>query len=119
VAAGTFSAAAIYVAAKWGKIQTQDIEAKDLIINEEVQEKNGEINLGKGYTNIALFGVDSRDGNLGKGNRTDCIIVASLNNETKEVKMITGILCWIFLTELFRSVMLLTVMEDRRRLLIC
>lgn len=43
----TFSAAAIYVAAKWGKIQTQDIEAKDLIINEEVQEKNGEINLGK------------------------------------------------------------------------
>ncbi len=37
----TFSAAAIYVAAKWGKIQTQDIEAKDLIINEEVQEKNG------------------------------------------------------------------------------
>ena len=42
----TFSAAAIYVAAKWGKIQTQDIEAKDLIINEEVQEKNGEINLG-------------------------------------------------------------------------
>lgn len=72
-----------------GKIQTQDIEAKDLIINEEVQEKNREINLGKGYTNIALFGVDSRDGNLGKGNRTDCIIVASLNNETKEVKMIS------------------------------
>ena len=117
----TFSAAAIYVAAKWGKIQTQDIEAKDLIINEEVQEKNGEINLGKGYTNIALFGVDSRDGNLGKGNRTDCIIVASLNNETKEVKMIsvTGIHCWIFLTELFRNVMLLTVMEDQRRLSIC
>ena len=85
----TFSAAAIYVAAKWGKIQTQDIKAKDLIINEEVQEKNREINLGKGYTNIALFGVDSRDGNLGKGNRTDCIIVASLNNETKEVKMIS------------------------------
>ena len=26
---------------KVGKIQTQDIEAKDLIINEEVQEKNG------------------------------------------------------------------------------
>lgn len=84
-----FAAAAIYIAAKWGKIQTQDIEAKDLIINQEVQEKNGEIDLGKGYTNIALFGVDSRDGNLGKGNRTDCIIVASLNNETKEVKMIS------------------------------
>ena len=53
------------------------------------RRRTGEINLGKGYTNIALFGVDSRDGNLGKGNRTDCIIVASLNNETKEVKMIS------------------------------
>ena len=42
-----FAAAAIYIAAKWGKIQTQDIEAKDLIINQEVQEKNGEIDLGK------------------------------------------------------------------------
>src|SRR5699024_7843355 len=30
-----------------------------------------------------------RDGNLGKGNRTDCIIVASLNNETKEIKMVS------------------------------
>ena len=38
---------------------------------------------------MALFGVDSRDGNLGKGNRTDCIIVASLNNETKEIKMVS------------------------------
>ena len=47
------------------------------------------MDLGEGYTNVALFGVDSRDGNLGKGNRTDCIIVASLNNETKEIKMVS------------------------------
>ena len=45
--------------------------------------------MGKGYTNIALFGVDSREGDLGEGNRTDCIIVASLNNETKEIKMVS------------------------------
>lgn len=45
--------------------------------------------MGEGYTNVALFGVDSRDGNLGEGNRTDCIIVASLNNETKEIKMVS------------------------------
>lgn len=80
--------AALYVFAKWNKIDTQKIDAEDLIINQEVQ-KNKDINLGSGYKNVALFGVDSRDGNLGKGNRTDCIIVASLNNETKEIKMVS------------------------------
>ena len=79
---------AAYVMAKWNKIDTQEINAEDLIINEEVK-MNKEIDLGDGYTNVALFGVDSRDGNLGKGNRTDCIIVASLNNETKEIKMVS------------------------------
>lgn len=80
--------AGIYVMAKWNKIDTQEIKAEDLIINEEVKQ-NKEIDLGDGYTNVALFGVDSRDGNLGKGNRTDCIIVASLNNETKEIRMVS------------------------------
>lgn len=79
---------AAYVMAKWNKIDTQEIKAEDLIINEEVK-MNKEVDLGDGYTNVALFGVDSRDGNLGKGNRTDCIIVASLNNETKEIKMVS------------------------------
>lgn len=80
--------AVAYVYAKWSKIDTQEIKAEDIIINEEV-EMNKEIDLGEGYTNIALFGVDSRDGSLGEGNRTDCIIVASLNNETKEIKMVS------------------------------
>ena len=80
--------AGIYVMAKWGKVDRQEIKAEDLIINQEVKQ-NAELDLGEGYTNIALFGVDSRDGNLGKGNRTDCIIVASLNNETKEIKMVS------------------------------
>lgn len=80
--------AALYVMAKWNQIDTQEIKAEDLIINQEVKQ-NKEVDLGEGYTNVALFGVDSRDGNLGKGNRTDCIIVASLNNETKEIKMVS------------------------------
>ena len=80
--------AVAYVSAKWSKIDTQDIKAEDIVINEEVK-MNKEVDLGDGYTNVALFGVDSRDGNLGEGNRTDCIIVASLNNETKEIKMVS------------------------------
>ena len=80
--------AVAYVYAMWNKIDAQEIKVDDLIINQEVVQ-NKEVDLGDGYTNVALFGVDSRDGSLGKGNRTDCIIVASLNNETKEIKMIS------------------------------
>lgn len=79
-------AAAVYAASKWDKVDTQEIKTDDLIINQEVREN---IDLGEGYTNIALFGVDSREGDLGEGTRTDCIIVASLNNETKEIKMVS------------------------------
>lgn len=41
-----------------------------------------------GYTNIALFGTDNRVGET-DGVRSDCIIVASINNKTKEVKMLS------------------------------
>lgn len=41
----------------------------------------------EGYTNIALFGVDSRTGILGRGCRSDTMIIASINNQTKEVKL--------------------------------
>lgn len=45
----------------------------------------------EGYTNIALFGTDSREGATENGEpvRSDTIIVASLNNETKEVKLVS------------------------------
>lgn len=39
------------------------------------------------YTNIALFGVDSRANELTKNTRTDSIIIASINNKTKEVRL--------------------------------
>ncbi|MCR4890657.1 MAG: LCP family protein [Lachnospiraceae bacterium] len=68
---------------------------EEVTVNEEVlaqieDEENDEWKM-DGYTNIALFGVDSRDMNLGKGTLADTIIVASLNNETGEIK-----LCSIF-----------------------
>ena len=83
-----FFSAVAYVYAKWSKVDRQNIKAEDIVINEEIK-LNKELDLGDGYKNVALFGVDSRDGSLGKGNRTDCIIVASLNNETKEIKMVS------------------------------
>ncbi len=76
------------------KLDKADTGNKESVIkakvNEEVAEQvEAEDNSWKmsGYKNVALFGVDSRDGNLDKGARTDTIMVASLNNETGEVRL--------------------------------
>ena len=80
------------------KLDKADTGNKESVINAKVNEEvaeqvEAEDNSWKmsGYKNIALFGVDSRDGNLDKGARTDTIIVASLNNETGDIN-----LCSIF-----------------------
>lgn len=78
------SSGVVYVAAKLGKLDTQEIPKEDIVINDGVEQL---ASLGEGYLNVALFGVDSREGDLEKNTRTDCIIVASLNKETKEIKM--------------------------------
>ncbi len=55
-----------------------------------VNEDNLEIYQDTGdYTNIALFGLDSREGELEDGVRSDCIMVASINNKTKNVKVVS------------------------------
>ena len=41
------------------------------------------------YRNIAIFGIDSREDTYNKGNRSDCIIIASINNKTKDVKLVS------------------------------
>ncbi len=73
----------VYAATKLGKIETESIPVEDIVVNKEAEDT------GEGYTNVALFGIDSRSRELEKGTRTDCIIVASLNNKTKEIRMIS------------------------------
>lgn len=41
------------------------------------------------YTNIALFGLDSREGEIDGGVQSDCMMIASINNETNDVKLIS------------------------------
>ena len=62
----------------------------DLMNYNPLNEKNLDIYQDTGdYTNIALFGLDSREGELEKGARSDSIIIASINNKTKEVKLLS------------------------------
>lgn len=41
-----------------------------------------------GYMNVAIFGTDNRAGET-DGVRSDCIIIASINSDTKEVKLVS------------------------------
>lgn len=68
-----------YIVSKLNKMQQVEINVNELNVNEEI----------KGYRNIALFGVDSRDSNLGKGNRSDCIIIASINEKTNDIRLVS------------------------------
>lgn len=73
---------------KLGKIQNLGVDADEVTMNEDIDEDTAK--LLKDYTNIALFGIDTRTiGELGAGNRSDTIIIASINNDTKEVKLMS------------------------------
>ena len=73
-----------YATSKVNKIQKIEVKKETLkeSITEEVEHKSG-------YLNVAVFGLDSRDGSLDKGNRSDTIMIVSLNQETYEVKMVS------------------------------
>ena len=68
-------------------VKTIDINESEIEITipEEVKENETM----KGYRNVALFGVDSRTGALSSKTRTDTIMIASINLESKEVKLVS------------------------------
>lgn len=72
-----------YINSKLSKMQTIDLNEEDLNVSSQVEENLSE------YRNIAIFGIDSREDTYSKGNRSDCIIIASINNNTKEVKLLS------------------------------
>lgn len=84
---GTFAAVAatgvVLVASKMTKLETTELDTDKLNITQTEGESE------TGYLNVALFGLDSREGDLGKGNRSDTMMIASLNKETGEVKLVS------------------------------
>lgn len=76
----------------FGKMNVDKVGKVDLNeeqINESIDETVANNKAMTGFTNIALFGVDSREGALDKGTRSDTIIIASINNATKEVRLLS------------------------------
>ena len=72
-----------FVNGKIGKMQKENIDTTAVGINEETKQEL------KGYRNIALLGIDSRADDYGLGNRSDFMMIASINQETNEIKLIS------------------------------
>lgn len=77
----TFLLGTAYVMAKYDKIQRVEIDSENVTVNEGAVKE--------GYTTVVLFGGDSREGQLGAGTHADTIIIASIDNKTKEIRLVS------------------------------
>lgn len=69
----------LFAVAQLGRMDR--VSLKDVLINSGIGKS--------GYRNIALFGVDSRNGQLESGTNSDTIMVASINERTGDVKLVS------------------------------
>ena len=80
IIAGIAVGALSYVKSKLSKINYEDLPKDEIEVNAGVEEK-----LEK-YRNIALLGLDARTDSF-SGSRSDCIMIISINEETKDVRL--------------------------------
>lgn len=72
-----------YISNKLGKLNVEKIDETEIGIDEDTKDRLS------GFRNIALLAIDSRADDYGIGNRSDGIIIASLNEKTKQIKLIS------------------------------
>mgnify|MGYP003370245234 FL=1 len=71
------------IMSKLDKIEQPVFEDEKVAVNPEAPEMTG-------YTTYALFGIDHRDKNTSlAGENSDTMIIASVNNDTKDVKLVS------------------------------
>lgn len=71
-----------FIYSKLSKINYMDVSKEDIEVNCGIEERL------TGYRNIAIFGIDARD-NTYSQSRSDCIIIASINYDSKEIKLVS------------------------------
>ena len=72
-----------YIYSMLGKMDQEEIDLNAISIDDAVANELSD------YRNIVLFGIDSRKDDYGRGNRSDCIIIASINKKTNSVKLVS------------------------------
>lgn len=66
------------------------LEPEDLAIPEQIMQEKEEGGSMQGYVNVALFGVDAQtDSQLYKGSRSDSTMIASINMDTGDIKLVS------------------------------
>ena len=75
-----------YALKQYSKIQRPDYNVEQVLNTDLSEKKLAEM---RGYRNIAVFGVDSRDSSVGKGNRSDVIIICSIDQSNGEIKLVS------------------------------
>ena len=83
IVAAVAAAGFTYIYSMLGKMDQEEINLNAISIDDAVADELSN------YRNIALFGIDSREDDYGRGNRSDCIIIASINKKTNEVKLVS------------------------------
>ena len=76
-----------FVARTMAKIQRPENFNMDSIATNEISEDVAEQM--KGYWTIAVFGVDSRNNSVGKGNNADVIIICNIDQGSGEIKLVS------------------------------
>ncbi len=80
-------AVAFFVLTKLSKIEKNELNLDNVSINDGLSDET--IELMSDYQTIALFGLDNRNGgSLSKG-RSDVIMLANINRQTHEVKLVS------------------------------
>ena len=72
-----------YARMKYNEMDINEISSDQILVNDGVKDAT------KGYRAIALYGVDSRDSNMNAGTNSDSIMIVSINESTKEIKLVS------------------------------
>jgi LCP family protein required for cell wall assembly len=67
----------------YNSMDIHEIDKADIVVNDGVKDAVSD------YYTIALYGVDSKDGNRNQGANSDTIVIMSINKETSEVKLVS------------------------------
>lgn len=70
-----------YILEKYGKMRFDFLSDEDITVNEGVHQDD--------YITVVLFGSDSREGYLESETHADTMMIASIDKETKEVRIVS------------------------------
>ena len=74
--------AAVVLLAVWRFSRLRRVSLTDIVTNAGVTSPSG-------YREFVIYGVDSREGNLTKEAHSDTIIICSMNERTKEIRLVS------------------------------